>query len=166
MRTDFNSDAFQGFDAALGFGPDDDAIVDYRARCLAVEGDDFMFSGTTPACGDRLIYMHIKKNMCLPTSCTSNETDISLMIPMLTLNADEGRRAPPGSYTYEGLGDETWDGSLSCLFDRWENKYTLREFDDMVFTEERRDDCIQYFLSLKDASWTTQDSRLYAKRMA
>ena len=88
------------------------------------------------------------------------------MIPMLTLNADEGRRAPPGSYTYEGLGDETWDGSLSCLFDRWENKYTLREFDDMVFTEERRDDCIQYFLSLKDASWTTQDSRLYAKRMA
>jgi hypothetical protein len=62
----------------------------------------------------------------------------------------KGGRAPSGSYTYEGLGDETWDGSLSCLFDRWENKYTLREFDDMVFTEETRNDCIQYFLSGAD----------------
>jgi hypothetical protein len=39
--------------------------------------------------------------MCLPTSCTSNEADIALKIPMIMYEGE----SCTGSYTYDGLGD-------------------------------------------------------------
>ena len=79
--------------------------------------------------------------MCLPTSCTSNEADIALMISMVG-NAEgesEGAAACTGSYTYDGLGDGTPD-SVSCKLDMIENGDTFTEFYFDTFTS----DCIPY----------------------
>ena len=50
-------------------------------------GDIFGFSGTTTCAGDQ-VDQHSNDPMCLPTSCTSNETDIAIMISMII--AEEG----------------------------------------------------------------------------
>ena len=138
--TDFDSDAFQGFLTTMGVYYDDDATVEIPALCLAAGGDIFAFSGTT-TCGDQ-VDDHYNGFMCLPTSCTSNESDIALKIPML-LNEGE---SCTGSYTYDGLGDGTPD-SLSCQFDLMENDDTLEEFSGLFRKTMFSDDCIQYSFS-------------------
>jgi len=74
----------------------------------------------------------------------------------------EGAAACTGSYTYDGLGDGTPD-SVSCKLDMIENGDTFTEFY-FTFTP--------YFIfslvlgpSLKSASRTTQQCRLFAKIM-
>ena len=120
--TDFDSDAFQGFLTTMGVYYDDDATVEIPALCLAAGGDIFAFSGTT-TCGDQ-VDQHSNDPMCLPTSCTSNEADIALMIPMII---NEEGESCTGSYTsYDGLGDGTPD-SLSCMLDYLENADTITE---------------------------------------
>ena len=95
--TDFNSDAYQTFME----GYYDDDSVDIPALCIGVGGDLFAFSGTT-TCGDQdQVLQHSNNPMCLPTSCTSNEADIALKIPMIMYEGE----SCTGSYTYDGLGD-------------------------------------------------------------
>jgi hypothetical protein len=111
-------------------------MVDIPALCLANGGDIFAFSGTT-TCGDQ-VDDHFNDPMCLPTSCTSNEAVIALMIPMIIYQEE----SCIGSYTYDGLGDGTPD-SLSCQFDLMENYDTVMEF----FNEMLKmfsEDCIPY----------------------
>jgi len=103
--------------------------------------------------------------MCLPTSCTSNEADIALMISMVG-NAEgesEGAAACTGSYTYDGLGDGTPD-SVSCKLDMIENGDTFTEF---YFLHRIVFHIFSLVLgpSLKSASRTTQQCRLFAKIM-
>ena len=107
---------------------DGDDNLDIPAFCLAAGGDLFAYSGTTTwidqVWGDQ-VYEHSNDPMCLPTSCTSNEADIALMIPMI-INEAEGESCT-GSYTsYDGLGDGTPD-SLSCMLDYLENADTITE---------------------------------------
>jgi hypothetical protein len=140
--TDFDSDAFQGFLTTMGVYYDDDATVEIPALCLAAGGDIFAFSGTT-TCGDQ-VDDHFNDPMCLPTSCTSNEAVIALMIPMIIYQEE----SCIGSYTYDGLGDGTPD-SLSCQFDLMENYDTVIEFNGLYINEMLKmfsEDCIPYLL--------------------
>jgi hypothetical protein len=136
--TDITADAFQNFVTAMD-SAEDDAAADFPALCLAAGGDIFAFSGTT-TCGDE-VDQHSNEPMCLPTSCTSNEADITLMIPMII--AEEGCT---GSYTYDGLGDGTPD-SLSCMLDLTEKIDPFTEFAVLYFKEAIKmgsDDCKPY----------------------
>ena len=88
---------------------------------------------------------HFNDPMCLPTSCTSNEAVIALMIPMIIFQEE----SCIGSYTYDGLGDGTPD-SLSCQFDFMENIDTVTEFTGLYINEAFKmfsEDCFQYLLS-------------------
>jgi hypothetical protein len=125
--TDITADAFQSFVTAMDSAEDADDAADFPALCLAAGGDLFTFSGTT-TCGDQ-VDQHSNEPMCLPTSCTSNEADIALMIPMII--AEEGCT---GSYTYDGLGGGTPD-SLSCMLDFTENMDTVQAFY-LLYVEE------------------------------
>jgi len=138
--TDITADAFQSFVTAMDSAEDDDAAP---ALCLGVGGDLFTFSGTT-TCGDQ-VDDHSNEPMCLPTSCTSNEADIALMIPMII--AEEGCT---GSYTYDGLDGGTPD-SPSCMLDLMENMDTVQAFGDLIENEWDKvltsEDCAPYFNS-------------------
>jgi len=123
--TDFNSDAYQDF--IEGYFDDDN--VDIPALCLAAGGNLFAFSGTT-TCGDQ-VDQHSNDPTCLPTSCTFNEADIALMIPMLMYGEEE---SCTGSYTYDGLGDGHQD-SLSCMLDLKAWDFMEGYYDDEVIVD-------------------------------
>jgi hypothetical protein len=100
---DLTSSTFQIFVSTLEAAGDEE-IIDVPQLCSAVGGDIFLFSGTTDCDGE--VENHLNQPMCLPTSCTSNETSLALIIPIVVGSENQ---TCSGDYSYDSLGERTPD---------------------------------------------------------
>ena len=125
--TDLKSEAFQNFTQTMEILEN---ISNLPQMCLDTGGDVFGYSGTS-TCGDR-VKTYSNEVSCLPTSCTTNETALSILVAGMDA-PDNFEGICTGDFAFLALGDGN-PSFLQCQLDTASAQLQLFRFYVAVFT--------------------------------